>query len=118
MHARIASILRKAADLGFNEITWSDDAGSRLTESEEIQLIKAMGRYPDVVRASAVSLAPHRITYCLMNMASLFHSYYNKHRVLVDDAQLATARLCLVSAVQKVIRNGLALLGVSAPEKM
>ena len=87
-------------------------------EPEEIALIKAMGRYPDVVRTSALSLAPHRISYCLMDLAALFHAYYNKHRVLVDDAPLAAARLCLVLAVQKVIRNGLSLLGVTAPEKM
>jgi arginyl-tRNA synthetase len=53
-----------------------------------------------------------------MNLAALFHAYYNKHRVLVEERTLAQARLCLVLAVQKVIRNGLALLGVSAPEKM
>ena len=110
--------LRKAAEQGFEAIAWEQAAGSRLVEAEEIQLIKAMARYPGVVRTSAVSLAPHRISYCLMNLASLFHTYYNKHRVLVDDHQLAAARLCLVLAVQKVIRNGLTLLGVSAPEKM
>ena len=65
-----------------------------------------------------MNLAPHRVTYFLMNLASLFHSYYNKHRVLVEDVQLADARLCLVKGVQTVIRNGLALLGVTAPEKM
>jgi arginyl-tRNA synthetase len=53
-----------------------------------------------------------------MNLASLFHSYYNKHRVLSDDVELTRARLCLILAVQTVIRNGLTLLGVSAPEKM
>ncbi len=118
VHARIASILRKSAERGAAAVTWPEAAGSRLVEPEEIALIKAMGRYPDVVRTSALSLAPHRISYCLMDLAALFHAYYNKHRVLVDDAPLAAARLCLVLAVQKVIRNGLSLLGVSAPEKM
>ncbi len=53
-----------------------------------------------------------------MQLAALFHAYYNKHRVLVEERELATGRLCLILAVQKVIRNGLALLGVSAPEQM
>ncbi len=118
VHARIASILRKAAAEGSGRAVWQDAAGARLVETEEIQLIKAMERYPDVMRSSAEALAPHRVTYFLMNLASLFHSYYNKHRVLIDDRELADARLCLVQAVQTVIRNGLALLGVTAPEKM
>jgi len=118
VHARIASILRKAEDEGTAAAVWLDGAKTRLQEAEEIQLIKAMARYPEVVRASARGLAPHRVTYFLMNLASLFHSYYNKHRVLVEDAELAGARLCLVKAVQQLIRNGLALLGVTAPDKM
>jgi arginyl-tRNA synthetase len=118
VHARIASILRKAADQGVPAVDRLEANGSLLVAAEEIELIKAMGRYPDVVRTSALSLAPHRISFFLMELAAAFHTYYNKHRVLVDDAPLAAARLCLVLAVQKVIRNGLALLGVSAPEKM
>ena len=87
-------------------------------ELEEIQLIKILSRYPEVVAAAAQSLAPHRITYFLMELASQFHTYYNKHRVLSEDSDLSNGRLCLVAAVQKIIRNGLALLGVSAPEQM
>jgi arginyl-tRNA synthetase len=89
-----------------------------LTEPEETNLVKAMDRYPDVIRTSAELMEPHHITYFLMNLASAFHSYYNKHRVLTEDFKLAQGRLYLVLAVQKVIRNGLTLLGVSAPEKM
>ena len=64
-------------------------------------------------------MEPHRITYYLRTLAAAFHTYYNRHRVLCsDDLQLTRARLYLVSAVQKVIRNGLALLGVSAPDSM
>jgi arginyl-tRNA synthetase len=77
-----------------------------------------MDQYPEVVQNSANFMEPHRITYYLMNLASAFHSYYNKHRVLVDDPVVAQARLYLVTAVKKIIRNGLVLLGVSAPEKM
>ena len=87
-------------------------------EPEEIDLIKALARYPDVVSSSARGMEPHRITYYLMNLASAFHSYYNKHRVLVGEPLLRRGRLNLILAVQKVIRNGLTLLGVSAPQKM
>jgi len=118
VHARISSIVRKAQERGISEIVWNDGAISRLNEPEEIQLIKIMARYPEIVRCSAEYMEPHRITYYLMNLASAFHAYYNKHRVLTDEAELTIGRLYLVIAVKKIIRNGLSLLGVSAPEKM
>ncbi|MBU4259856.1 MAG: arginine--tRNA ligase [Proteobacteria bacterium] len=118
VHARISSIARKAQERGTSDIAWNAAAVSRLTEPEEIQLIKIMSRYPEIVRCSAEYMEPHRITYFLMNLASAFHAYYNKHRVLTDEAELTLGRLYLVLAVKKIIRNGLALLGVSAPEKM
>ena len=86
--------------------------------TEEIQLIKAMARFGEVLQGAAETLAPHRVTFYLMDLAALFHAYYNKHRVLDGDTALTHARLCLVSAVQTVIRNGLHLLGVSAPDSM
>jgi arginyl-tRNA synthetase len=118
VHARIASILRKAADQGLGEVCWQEACADRLQTPEEIALVKAMVRFPEAVQVAAETLAPHRVTYYLMNLASLFHTYYNKHKVLGDDAELSAARLCLILAVQKVIRNGLSLLGVSAPEQM
>jgi len=119
VHARISSIARKAQDeKGLADIIWDDHAVSRLTEPEELKLIQEMVRYPEVVALSANFLEPHRITFYLMNLASLFHSYYNKHRVLEDDKELTMGRLYLIMAVKKIIKNGLELLGVSAPEKM
>ena len=118
VHARISSIIRKGRERGVKTVTWSDKAISLLNTSEDIQLIKTLARYPDIVMSSAAFLEPHRITYYLMNLASVFHAYYNKHRVLTDSEPLTSGRLYLVRAVQKVIRNGLSLLGVSAPEKM
>ena len=118
VHARISSIVRKAQERGISEIVWNDAAISGLNEPEEIQLIKIMARYPEIVRCSAEYMEPHRITYYLMNLASAFHAYYNKHRVLTDEAELTIGRLYLVLAIKKIIRNGLSLLGVSAPEKM
>jgi len=118
VHARISSIVRKAQERGISDIVRNDAAISGLTEPEEIQLIKTMARYPEIVRCSAEYMEPHRITYYLMNLASAFHAYYNKHRVLTDEAELTLGRLYLVLAIKKIIRNGLSLLGVSAPEKM
>jgi arginyl-tRNA synthetase len=77
-----------------------------------------MARYPEVVKQSAEVMEPHRITYYLMDLASAFHTYYNKHRVLTDDPAMTRGRLYMVLAVQRVIRNGLTLLGVSAPDRM
>nr|MBC8363288.1 arginine--tRNA ligase [Candidatus Desulfatibia profunda] len=118
VHARISSILRKGRERGIHCGIWDDESIAALTTTEEIQLIKTLSRYPEVISASAINMEPHRITFYLMDLASAFHAYYNKHRVLADDPLLARGRLYLVTAVQKVIRNGLTLLGVSAPEKM
>ncbi len=118
VHARIASIARKGKDRGKTDVTWDEQAVNRLRTQEEIQLMKAMARYPDVVQHSGESLEPHHITYYLTRLAALFHAYYNKHRVLTDDPILSHGRLYLVFAVKKVIKSGLTLLGVSAPEKM
>jgi len=124
VHARISSIARKAMEekdideKSITDIRWDGEAISKLREPEEFKLIKEMTRYPEVVEQSAKFLEPHRITFYLMSLASLFHSYYNKHRVLEDDQELTIGRLCLVLAVKNVIKNGLTLLGVSAPEKM
>ncbi len=118
VHARISSIMEKGRQRGVQHAAWDDGIPSRLDSPEDIQLMKTLGRYPEVVKSGAVFLEPHRITYYLMNLASVFHAYYTKHRVLTDTPALTNSRLYLVKAVQKVIRNGLSLLGVSAPEKM
>lgn len=118
VHARISSIIRKGLERGIEKTNGAPDILALIKTSEEMQLIKAMAQYPEAVAFSARLMEPHRITYYLMNLASLFHAYYNKHRVLTDDRELASGRLYLVEAVQKVIRNGLGLLGVSAPDKM
>jgi arginyl-tRNA synthetase len=118
VHARISSVIRKGMDKGLGEICWDDAAVASLTEPEELNLIKTMARYPEVILSSAEAMEPHRVAFFLMNLAAAFHAYYNKHRVLTDDPVLARGRLYLIVAVQKVIRNGLTLLGVSAPDQM
>ncbi|MFH1102764.1 MAG: arginine--tRNA ligase [Pseudomonadota bacterium] len=118
VHARISSIIRKGKERGAAETFSSDKPIECLNTQEEIQLLKALSRYPDVICCSAEFMEPHRITFFLMELASLFHAYYNKHRVLTEDPGLTSARMSLVLAVKEVIRNGLSLLGVSAPETM
>ena len=118
VHARIASIIRKAVEHGLEPVAWRESAADLLVTTEEVQLIKAMARFGEVLQSAAETLAPHRVTFYLMDLAALFHAYYNKHRVLDGDTALTRARLCLVAAVQRVIRNGLRLLGVSAPDTM
>jgi arginyl-tRNA synthetase len=118
VHARIASIRHKAAENQAGAVDRVDASLARLDTPDDVALIKHLVRYPAVVAAAARQMEPHRITFYLMNLAGAFHSYYNKQRVLVDDPVTSHGRLYLVTAVQTVIRNGLTLLGVSAPERM
>jgi arginyl-tRNA synthetase len=119
VHARISSIGRKAAEeKKINGMDWNENVIHLLQEPEEIQLIQQMVKYPETVNSSAETLEPHRITFYLMNLASSFHAYYNKHKVLSENKDLTEARLYLIVAVKIVIQSGLALLGVSAPDKM
>ncbi len=119
VHARISSIIKKAREEnGITEITFNETAVAKITEPEELRLIKHLARYPETVCASAEFMEPHRVAFYLMELAADFHAYYNKHRVLTEDPVLAAGRLYLILAVQKVIRNGLTLLGVSAPDAM
>jgi arginyl-tRNA synthetase len=120
VHARITGILLKAKK--GNIISRVDFKKGEnldlLKESEEIKLIKILSAFKENIEKSATTLHPHIIFTYLMNLAAAFHSYYNRHKVLCDDVKLAKARLSLILAVKKVIRNGLTLLGVTAPERM
>ena len=77
-----------------------------------------MATLPPVLENSAPELAPHRVIFYLMELAGHFHSYYNRHKVITEDKELTQARLCLVEGLRTVFRNGLNILGLSAPEKM
>jgi len=118
VHARVMSIIRNAAEQGYGVPRYDDVDVSRLVQPEESDIVKMIDRYPDVIEGSAQSFEPHRITFYLNDLASLFHSYYNKHRVISDDRKLTSARLFLVASVGTVVRNALRILGVSAPERM
>ena len=117
-HARIESICRLAREEGIDLATLSEADVDLLVLPEETALIKAMLRFYDVIEGAARSLEPHRITFYLMELVGSFHSYYNKVRVLKNEPALTMARLLLIYVLQQVIRSGLGILGVSAPEKM
>jgi arginyl-tRNA synthetase len=117
-HARIASIFRQAARQGAAVPDWRQVDLSRLELPEELDLIKRLLQFPDLVAGSARALEPHRIAYWLGELAGAFHPYYKVNRVIGDDGGLTRARLALCAAVGQVVRNGLELLGVAAPDSM
>jgi len=118
-HARICSVLRQAAEKGLSmEISEGVSNLGRLTEEHEKALLKSLSRYAEVVENSALNEEPHQLTHYLRELANELHTYYNAHQFLVDDDALRDARIKLILAVQQVLRNGLNLLGVSAPERM
>ena len=118
-HARVCSVLRKAESegRGFDQ-TQALDSLDVLDEPHEKHLFNRLAAYPDTVKRAATQREPHQIAQYLQDLASEFHTYYNAVRVMVDDDALRNARLALGIAVRQVLRNGLELLGVSAPEEM
>jgi arginyl-tRNA synthetase len=118
-HARICSVLSQAEE---KSLAWCKETGlnslSKLTTAHEAQLLNMLARYPDAVAAAARDLAPHTIAQYLRELAASLHTWYNAEQFLVDDAALRHARLTLAVATQQVLRNGLQLLGVSAPISM
>ncbi len=117
-HARVCSIFKKAGEKG---VEYNDDllaADLSLLDADEVRIAKRLCRFPETIERSAAKLEPHNLCYYLIDLASDFHSYYNKTKVLTDDPDLTTARLALSAAVRQVIANGLALIGVSAPQAM
>jgi arginyl-tRNA synthetase len=142
-HARIASLRRVAASRGIACPLPSQTDLTVLTEPDELGLIRKLSAYPSVLQSSAVGYEPHRVTYYLQQLAALLHTFYNKHRILPPAAdkevfeqvlpgitageepqretlspERTAARLALMSSVQQVIKNGLGVLGISAPDQM
>jgi arginyl-tRNA synthetase len=114
-HARVCSVLRQ----------WGGDAAQlagvpleSLAGEREAALMQRLGEFPELVASAARELAPHAVAFYLRSLAGEFHSYYNAERILVEDQATRMARLALCAAVRQVLANGLALLGVSAPERM
>jgi arginyl-tRNA synthetase len=115
-HARICSIVEKAEDVGFT----FDDAPdlSLLTHDDETTLIKELLRFPTVIEQAAEARAPHFLPAYLREVASAFSQFYGSCRIIGEDKELATARMNLARATQTVLKNGLTVLGISAPESM
>jgi len=116
-HARIHSILRKAAEQG---LTPDPDGADLmlLSRGDDLEMVKLLGGFPDTILGAAADLEPHRIAFYLLDLATAFHRFYNKNKVISDDYALTRARLILIDAIRQVIANGLALMGISAPETM
>ena len=114
-HARVCSMLAQWA--GDPAALAAADLGS-LQSAKELQLAQRLAEFPETLAAAAEELAPHTVAFYLRELAGEFHSYYNAERILVEDEALRVARLALCAAVRQTLANGLALLGVSAPEKM
>jgi len=117
-HARVASVMKQLASRG---LSFDRDAGLAarvLGAAHEQALLSSLTRYPEIVEQAAVNRAPHTLAHYLRELANLFHTYYNAEVFLVEETPLRNARLALILAVQQVLRNGLTLLGVSAPQSM
>ena len=112
-HARVCSVFTQA---GAEAATGADTG--LLANPRELVLMQRLGEFPEIVQAAARDLAPHAVAFYLRDLAADFHSYYNAERILVEDASLSKARLALCAATRQVLASGLALLGVSAPERM
>ena len=114
-HARICSVLRKAE----NEFEDFDSVDLALLGSEkEIEILKLLRQYPQLIERSAKAGEPHLLCYFLRDLSGVFHSYYNSEKFLIEDKELMTSRLFLLKGVKQVIANGLRVLGIKAPEEM
>jgi arginyl-tRNA synthetase len=118
-HARVTSVFRQLEE---KSLQWNQGNGRQhlalLVEPQEKTLMTTLSRYPEVVELAANNRAPQHLVHYLRDLANDFHTYYNAHAFIVNDADLRDARLYLISATRNVIANGLGILGVSAPEKM
>jgi len=117
-HARVASIFEQASKNGLEIGSRAIVSVERLELAEELELIRQMIQFNDVLEQSVLELEPHRVVFYLLDLAGNFHRYYNRYRVISEDSALSRARLLLVENVQKTIRRGLDILGVGAPLKM
>lgn len=117
-HARICSIMRQLEEAGIVVMPASEAKLNTLTEASELELIKKLGEYPEMLAGAAKERAVHRVAHYVHDLAGLFHSFYNQCRILGVDSDLQQARIALVKTVGHVIRHALGILGVSAPERM
>ena len=118
-YARVCSVLRQLDEKGWEkDIQQGMDNLDLLTEDHEISLINTLTRYPEVIERAAMQCEPHQLVHFLRELANEFHTYYNAHQFLVDDAKLRNARLNLICATKLCLKNGMGLLKVNSPESM
>jgi len=118
-HARICSANQKLQEAGLShDIKAGNDHLDLLTTEHEQALIKRLAAYPEIISSAAKNLEPHSIAHYLRELATDFHSYYNAEKFIIDEVPLRNARFNLIHGVKQTIRNGLEILGVSAPESM
>ena len=118
-YARVASVMKQLAARGLSfDRAMGLAAAATLDRSHEQAVLHTLTHYPEIIEQAAVNRAPHALVHYLRDLANVFHTYYNAEQFIVDDPPLRNARLALVLGVQQVVRNGLTLLGVSAPESM
>lgn len=117
-HARLVSVNRQALEKGVAKGELAEASLALLSAPEELKILKALAAYPALVFDSARELAPHKVVYYLQELAGLFHSYYNKHKIISEDSSITQARLWFCEAVRAVFHNGLTLLGMKAPDHM
>jgi len=116
-HARICSILKNAAEQGLAPTREGTDL-QVLASGDDLDLIRILASCPDIIASAAADLEPHRIAFYLLDVATAFHRFYNRNRVISADVALTRARLVLVDAARQVIANTLALMGIDAPDSM
>lgn len=117
-HARICSILKNADEKNISIPEKIEDDEWVIDSVEEINIIKQLWLMPEMVESAAATKEPHRVAFYVYELASLFHSFYNKHRVIVDDPKLSKSRLYMLCAVKQAIKNCLGILGICAPDSM
>jgi arginyl-tRNA synthetase len=117
-HARICSVFKIAEERGIDLSRLGAADMSLLVEDHEIELAMSLNRFPEVLAGAARDLEPHQIVYYLRELANALHTYYNAHRFIDADPALRDARLALIGATRQVLRNGLTMIGVSAPQSM
>jgi len=118
-HARVCSVLRQMDEKGWERnLLLGMESLTKLTEEHEILLLGTLARYPEVLERAALQYEPHQLVHYLRDLAHEFHTYYNAHQFLVEDASIRDARLNLVCAVKQVLANGLDLLNINTPEAM
>ncbi|KNZ69779.1 arginyl-tRNA synthetase [Thermincola ferriacetica] len=117
-HARICSIFRQVQESGISVPSARNINPAVLKQAAELELLRKLADFPTEVAEAAVNLEPHRMARYLHELAGIFHSFYNSNRVIIEDKDIRDARLVLVKSVQQVLKTGLALLGLTAPESM